>query len=203
MAMVEAKSLSKNYGMTVALSNASFDAREHEVLGFLGPNGAGKTTAMKILTTYILPTAGTASVGGHDVQDDPIAVRRLIGYLPEVAPLYTEMTTQEYLRFVGTARGMAGGRLRERTSWVVDAINVAKVGEETRRARDPSRRSQVGLSGGSSGRLVGTEIDWCIGTPRPPRRESAVACHRVPESPPSLAALRRFPYLIQRNCRIK
>jgi ABC-2 type transport system ATP-binding protein len=125
--MVEAERLSKNYGPTIALSRASFEAEERRVLGFLGPNGAGKTTAMKILTTYILPTEGTARVGGHDVQEDPIAVRRMIGYLPETAPLYSEMTTEEYLRFVGAARGMAGARLRERMSWVVDATEIQTV----------------------------------------------------------------------------
>ncbi len=127
MAMVEAKNLSKNYGPTVALREASFEAAEKQVLGFLGPNGAGKTTAMKILTTFILPTSGTATVGGHDVESDPIAVRKLIGYLPETAPLYTEMTTREYLRFVGTARGLTGARLRERIAWVVEATEIETV----------------------------------------------------------------------------
>ena len=146
MAMVEAKSLSKNYGPTVALSEASFEAEEHRVLGFLGPNGAGKTTTMKILTTFILPTSGTARVGGHDVQEDPIAVRRMIGYLPETAPLYSEMTTAEYLRFVGAARGMAGARLRERMSWVVDATEIQTVFRRPVGELSRGFRQRVGLA---------------------------------------------------------
>ena len=144
--MVEAEKLSKHYGPTVALSEASFEAEENRVLGFLGPNGAGKTTAMKILTTYILPTDGKARVGGHDVQEDPIAVRRMIGYLPETAPLYAEMTTAESLRFVGAARGLAGPRLRERMSWVVDATEIQTVFRRPVGELSRGFRQRVGLA---------------------------------------------------------
>lgn len=115
------------YGHLTALDNVSFQAKEGEVLGLLGPNGAGKTTAMRILTTYLYPASGTATVDGIDVLQDPIAVRRRTGYLPEEVPLYGDMQVDEYLSFVGRARGLSGVRLAERLTWVKNACKLEKV----------------------------------------------------------------------------
>jgi ABC-2 type transport system ATP-binding protein len=117
--MIEVKGITKFYGQLKALDNVSFHVDRGEVLGFLGPNGAGKSTAMKILTTYLSATEGTASVGGFDVHVYPQEVRRRIGYLPETPPLYGEMTIEDYLLFAGRSRGLSGRELRRRLDAVV------------------------------------------------------------------------------------
>jgi len=101
--MIEIKNISMNYGPTVALDNVSFSVGEGQILGLLGPNGAGKSTLMKILTTFICPSQGTAQLGGHDILERPLQVRELVGYLPENVPLYMDMRVDEYLIFVGNA----------------------------------------------------------------------------------------------------
>ena len=98
--MIEVNGLTKRYGQLEAVRDITFSVARGEVVGFLGPNGAGKTTTMNMLTGYLSPTAGTASVGGHDVLEEPREVKRLIGYLPETPPLYPEMSVVQYLRFV-------------------------------------------------------------------------------------------------------
>jgi ABC-2 type transport system ATP-binding protein len=122
--MIKAEGLTMHYGPVVALDNVSFEVRPGEVVGLLGPNGAGKSTTMKILTTYLYPTRGTAVVGGFNVLDQPLEVRRIIGYLPEVLPLYMDMEVKSYLEFVGQARGLSGARLRERLQIVVEACGL-------------------------------------------------------------------------------
>ena len=104
--MIKAKRLTMHYGPVVALSNVSFEVKQGEIVGLLGPNGAGKSTAMKILTTYLYPTGGTAEVGGFDVIENPLAVRRVIGYLPEILPLYMDMEVRTYLDFVGDRKSV-------------------------------------------------------------------------------------------------
>src|SRR6185436_11758397 len=96
------------YGAFAAIEDATFAAAKGEVVGLLGPNGAGKTTTMRILTTYLVPSAGKATVAGLDVVSNPLEVRRRIGYLPEQLPLYLGLEVQECLRFVGRARGLSG-----------------------------------------------------------------------------------------------
>jgi ABC-2 type transport system ATP-binding protein len=122
--MIKAEGLTMHYGPVVALRNVSFSVRQGEIVGLLGPNGAGKSTTMKILTTYLHPTKGTAKVGGVDVLEDPLGVRRIIGYLPEVLPLYMDMEVKGYLQFVGKARGLNGARLRERTEVVLESCGL-------------------------------------------------------------------------------
>ena len=119
MSMIEVEDLRKNYGPFRALRGVEFTVDTGEILGFLGPNGAGKTTTMKILTGFLNPTAGRASVAGHNVLEDSVAVRRKIGYLPENTPLYEDMTVHEYLRFCGRLRRMGGALLKERIVRVV------------------------------------------------------------------------------------
>lgn len=125
--MIEANGLCMRYGAFAALEGATFDARRGEVVGLLGPNGAGKTTTMRILTTFLVPTAGTAKVAGFDVVEQPLEVRRRIGYLPEQLPLYLSMEVCECLRFVGQARGIPRADLARRIDWVVEACGLADV----------------------------------------------------------------------------
>src|SRR5678815_1990322 len=105
-AVISVEGLTKEYGTFRAIDQLSFEVLRGEVLGFLGPNGAGKTTTMKILTCFISASAGTARVMGHDVFDEPLRVREHVGYLPENAPLYTEMTVLEYLEFISEVRAI-------------------------------------------------------------------------------------------------
>ena len=98
--MIEVKNLTKRYGANVALDNVSFSVEEGEILGFLGPNGAGKSTTMNIVTGYLSSTEGTVAVGGYDILENPNEAKKLIGYLPEIPPLYMDMTVKEYLNFM-------------------------------------------------------------------------------------------------------
>jgi ABC-2 type transport system ATP-binding protein len=118
--MIEVKGITKYYGSFKALDDVSFHVSKGEVLGFLGPNGAGKSTTMKVLTTFISASEGTASVAGHDVHVSPLEVRKRIGYLPETPPLYGDMTVEHYLNFAGRARGLGGHELKDRLQTVVN-----------------------------------------------------------------------------------
>lgn len=117
--MIEVKGITKYYGNFKALDEVHFHVDKGEVLGFLGPNGAGKSTTMKVLTTYISASEGTASVGGYDVHVYPQEVRKRIGYLPETPPLYGDMTVEDYLKFAGRARGLRGSQLKEQLGSVI------------------------------------------------------------------------------------
>src|SRR5215831_16849862 len=102
----------------------SFEVQKGEILGFLGPNGAGKTTTMRIITGYMPSTDGTVKVDGFDVADQPLEVRRRIGYLPENPPLYTEMTVKAYLRFVAKLKGVATASVQEDVARAMDKVNI-------------------------------------------------------------------------------
>jgi ABC-2 type transport system ATP-binding protein len=125
--MIEAKNLSMYYGPVTALSNVSFKIEQGEVIGLIGPNGAGKTTTLKIITTYLYPSAGTVYVTGKDVREDPLEIRKLIGYLPEQLPLYMDMQVHEYLKFVGNARAIYGRKLADRLEWVQQKCGLKPV----------------------------------------------------------------------------
>lgn len=144
--MIHAVDLSMHYGPRVALEAASFDVEPGEVVGLLGPNGAGKSTTMKILTTCLYPTRGNATVGGKSVRNEPLAVRRLIGYLPEVLPLYPEMRAGAYLDFVGRARGLRGARLRQRRAWVEDHCGLAGMERHLIRELSKGYQQRLGLA---------------------------------------------------------
>jgi len=144
--MIRAKKLTMHYGPVVALDNVSFEVKQGEIVGLLGPNGAGKSTAMKILTTYLHPTQGTAEVGGFDVLENPLAVRRIIGYLPEVLPLYMDMEVRTYLEFVGKARGLTGARLTERTEWVLEECGLRPAYRRLIRELSKGFRQRTGLA---------------------------------------------------------
>ena len=106
--MIRVEHLSKAFGLKLAVDDVSFAVERGEVLGFLGPNGAGKSTTMRMVTGFIPPTAGKITVGGYDVLEDPIPAKRMIGYLPENAPGYADMTVQGFLRFAAELRGLHG-----------------------------------------------------------------------------------------------
>ncbi|MCC6217116.1 MAG: ATP-binding cassette domain-containing protein [Polyangiaceae bacterium] len=124
--MIQANSLSKRFGDVRALESVSFEVQQGEVVGFLGPNGAGKSTTMRILTCFLAPTSGSATVKGFDVFDDPLQVRRSIGYLPQRAPLYTDMTVWDYLRFASEVRGLDPSTFKSRMKKVVDVCGLAQ-----------------------------------------------------------------------------
>ena len=124
--MIQASGVTKRFGHVRALDKVSFEVKRGEVVGFLGPNGAGKSTTMRILTCYIAPSSGTAKVHGHDVFDEPLAVRQKIGYLPQRAPLYTDMSVWEYLKFAAEIRGLDDGTFRKRLSKVVEVCGLAQ-----------------------------------------------------------------------------
>src|SRR5215468_6674451 len=112
--MISVSKLTKRYARNTAVDHISFEVQKGQIVGFLGPNGAGKTTTMRMLTCFLPPTAGTATVAGFDVLDSPMDVKRRIGYLPETPPLYLEMRTAEYLEFVGKLKGLRGSELKTR-----------------------------------------------------------------------------------------
>jgi len=124
-AKVEISHLSKSFGSLQAVRDISFSVEQGEVLGFLGPNGAGKSTTMKMVTGFLAPTSGTAVVCGHDVRQDPLQVKRSIGYLPEGAPTYGEMTPRGFLEFVAAVRGFEGAEVGRR---VDKAIQLTQLG---------------------------------------------------------------------------
>src|SRR5262245_64388257 len=110
--MIQVESLSKRYGEVRAVDRLTFEVRRGEIVGVLGPNGAGKTTTMRLLTTYLTPTSGRARLAGHDVLDEPLDVRRKVGYLPENVPLYNEMRVREYLVFRAKLKDVPGHKRR-------------------------------------------------------------------------------------------
>ncbi len=124
--MITASNLSKNFGPTVALKDVSFEVKKSEVLGFLGPNGAGKTTTMRILTCYHPADSGTATIAGFDVFDDPLEVRKLIGYLPENNPLYMDMGIVDYLEFIAKVRAIPPSKRKDQIRHVVELCGLQK-----------------------------------------------------------------------------
>jgi ABC-2 type transport system ATP-binding protein len=124
--MIQATGLTKRFGSVRALDKVNFEVRRGEVVGFLGPNGAGKSTTMRILTCYLAPNSGAAKVNGHDVFEKPLAVRQSLGYLPQRAPLYTDMNVWEYLKFAAEIRGIDDSTFRKRLKKVVEVCGLAQ-----------------------------------------------------------------------------
>lgn len=143
---IEARSLSKHWGSLKAVDSLSFEVESGEVLGFLGPNGAGKSTTMKMLTGFITPTSGTAIINGHDIVSDSLAARKDIGYLPEGAPGYGELTVRQFLRFVARARGFSGGDIDSRVEQAIDRLNLGNVREQTIETLSKGFKRRVGLA---------------------------------------------------------
>jgi ABC-2 type transport system ATP-binding protein len=146
MPVIDARDLSMHFGPVLALDRVSFEVREREILGLLGPNGAGKTTAMRILTTYLVPTEGSANVAGFNIIREPLEVRKRIGYLPETAPLYPDMEVAEYLDFVGRGRGLKGKEVKARVDYVVGACRLASVYRRPILELSKGYRQRVGVA---------------------------------------------------------
>jgi len=144
--MIEAKGLAKKYGTFVALQNASFELHRGEILGLLGPNGAGKSTTMRILTCFIAPTHGSAKVAGCDIWEDPIGVRRAIGYLPESTPLYGEMLVLEYLEWAASMRGLRGDTAQRRILNVAEEVGLEEVVAKSIHELSKGYKQRVGLA---------------------------------------------------------
>jgi ABC-2 type transport system ATP-binding protein len=144
--MIEVEGLTKRYGPTVAVSDVTFQVRKGEVLGFLGPNGAGKTTTMRVITGYLPPTAGTVRVAGFDVVEQPLEAKRRTGYLPELPPVYPDMTVDEYLAFAGRIKGVAGAELKKRMDAVSETCAVSDVRRRQIGKLSKGYRQRVGLA---------------------------------------------------------
>lgn len=144
--MIEIKNLSKRYGALTAVNDISFTVRPGEVLGFLGPNGAGKSTTMKMITGFLAPTSGSISVCGHDVENDPLAAKAVMGYLPEGAPSYGEMTVRGFLDFIANVRGLTGDRRRARLDDVISRLQLGSVLEQMIETLSKGFKRRVGLA---------------------------------------------------------
>lgn len=125
--MIDVQDLTKQYAGRTAVDRLTFQVEPGQIVGFLGPNGAGKSTTMRILSGYMPPTSGRATVNGHDVFHESIAVRKSIGYMPEMAPLYTDMKVKEYLRFRAELKGLSGREMRHRVGEVMDLCTITDV----------------------------------------------------------------------------
>ena len=143
--MIEAKSLTKRYGNFKALDRVSFEVKRGEVVGFLGPNGAGKSTTMRILTCYLSATSGSVKVHGHDVFDEPLAVREKIGYLPQRANMYSEMRVWDYLKFVADIRKIPSKQFKQRMDGIIDVCGLAGVLGKDIGTLSHGYRQRVGL----------------------------------------------------------
>jgi ABC-2 type transport system ATP-binding protein len=144
--MIEVRGLVKRYGTVEAVRDVSFSVGREEILGFLGPNGAGKTTIMKILTGFHFPGGGTVTVDGISVEEEPVEVKRRIGYLPETVPLYGEFTVSEYLDFIADARGIAGPERGRAIGAAIDACGLGEVGSKRIETLSKGYRQRTGLA---------------------------------------------------------
>jgi len=144
--MINVKELTKRYARTTAVDHISFEVAKGQIVGFLGPNGAGKTTTMRMLTCFLPPSSGTATVAGFDVLEQPMEVKKRIGYLPETPPLYPEMETAEYLKFVGQLKGLSGAELQKRIDYVCERCSVADVRNKLLGKLSKGYRQRVGLA---------------------------------------------------------
>ncbi len=144
--MIEVKQLTKKYGSFTAVKDISFSVAKGEIVGFLGPNGAGKSTTMKILTGFLPPSSGSASIAGFDVFNDSLRARSRIGYLPENTPLYTDMRVGEYLRYRAALKGVAMGKVRDAVSDVLAQCQIADREKQIIGSLSKGYRQRVGLA---------------------------------------------------------
>jgi ABC-2 type transport system ATP-binding protein len=144
--MIKVEGLSKRYARTVAVDNISFEVEKGQIVGFLGPNGAGKTTTMRVLTCFLPPTSGTANVAGFDVLENPMEVKKRIGYLPETPPVYPEMEVSEYLNFVGKLKGIGSGDINRRVDDVMGRCAIGDVRSKLIGKLSKGYRQRVGIA---------------------------------------------------------
>lgn len=144
--MIEVKELRRSFGPVVAVDGISFNVEKGEVLGLLGPNGAGKTTAMRILACFLRPDSGTASVCGHDILEDPVGVKKSLGYLAENVPAYNEMTVGGFLNFICDAREIRGRARKQALDRVVPSCSIESVYHQTIDTLSKGYKRRVGLA---------------------------------------------------------
>jgi len=144
--MIKVEGLSKRYGRTLAVDNISFEVQKGQIVGFLGPNGAGKTTTMRILTCFLPPTAGAAQVAGYDVVNQPLEVKKRVGYLPENPPLYTELDVESYLAFVGKLKGIRRADLKARIDLACERCAIEEARKTIIGKLSKGYRQRVGLA---------------------------------------------------------
>lgn len=144
--MIEIKNLTKRFAQHTAVDDLSFSVKPGEVLGFLGPNGAGKSTTMKMLTGFLAPTSGSASILGFDIQKDTLKAQRQIGYLPEGAPCYGDMTVRSFLEFIAEVRGFKGAEKRQRVAKAVAQVELEGVLEQSIETLSKGFKRRVGLA---------------------------------------------------------
>ncbi|MGE3665063.1 MAG: ABC transporter ATP-binding protein [Steroidobacteraceae bacterium] len=144
--MIKTERLTRRYDTLTAVDGVSFEAHPGEVLGFLGPNGAGKTTTMRMIAGFIAPTEGTASICGHDIEREPLAAKARLGYLPEGAPGYGEMSVRGFLEFIADLRGLAGAARRTRLDQVTERLALGGVAAQTIDTLSKGFRRRVGIA---------------------------------------------------------
>jgi ABC-2 type transport system ATP-binding protein len=144
--MIEIKNLSKSFGPFRAVDGITFSVPRGEVLGFLGPNGAGKSTTMKMVTGFLTPTSGTVTVCGHDIQTDPMGAKRKLGYLPEGAPAYPDMTPAAFLAFIADIRGLSGATKASRLAEVIGLVHLEGVLHQRIETLSKGFKRRVGLA---------------------------------------------------------
>src|SRR5881227_658642 len=144
--MIRVQEITKKYARNLAVDHISFEVQKGEIVGFLGPNGAGKTTTMRVLTCFLPPTAGTATVAGFDVLENPLEVKKRIGYLPEAPPVYPEMEVDEYLAFVGGLKGIPSGEIKSRVDSVMRQCAINDVRSKLIGKLSKGYRQRVGLA---------------------------------------------------------
>ena len=146
MKVIEVSGLTKRYGKNTAVDHLSFRVKKGQIYGFLGPNGAGKTTTMNMLTGYLAPTEGQIRIDGHDISEEPVEARRCIGYLPEIPPLYLDMTPLEYLRFAAELKGVAKEKRESEVERVMEKTQIQDMQDRLIRHLSKGYRQRVGLA---------------------------------------------------------
>ena len=144
--LIEVKNLSKNYGPVPAVKGISFTVKKGAIYGFLGPNGAGKSTTLNMICGCLATTCGEVSVCGHDIIDEPLEAKACIGYLPEIPPLYTDMTPFEYLEFVGLAKGLRKNELYDEIEYVMEKTKISDVADRLIKNLSKGYRQRVGIA---------------------------------------------------------
>lgn len=144
--MLELQGLTKRYGRHLVVDDLSFNCEAGEVLGFLGPNGAGKSTTMKMVAGFVTPSSGNASICGHDIQSETLAAQRCLGYLPEGAPSYADMTPAQFLNFIADVRGLSGKQRKQRLDEIIDLLHLGPVLNQTIETLSKGFTRRVGLA---------------------------------------------------------
>ncbi len=144
--MIQIRNLTKKYGQHTAVDNITLDIEPGQVYGFLGPNGAGKSTTMNMLTGYLAPTSGEITINGYDIYKEPEKAKTCVGYLPEIPPLYVDMTVSEYLRFVAELKGFEKAKIRDEVNRVMSLANITDVAERLINNLSKGYRQRVGLA---------------------------------------------------------